>query len=191
MADNQENLASYQNEDRTKMDRVKEKVKPGVRITLIISLIFALIMFIVGIYGVHKCRADENIPFFLIVIGGIGVISKACSMVRETVLREHAHVQYAESSLYTVELVFLLLGSYWVFKEYQPNYDDPSNSKYCNKTVYMFAFVYLIVMYAVIFLIATCFCCFLSCIFFVAGTAEPAEGDNESPSRPINPAQNP
>lgn len=34
---------------------------------------------------------------------------------------------------------WFIIGSFWIFKEYEPNYDR-SLGKYCNKSLYMFAF---------------------------------------------------
>lgn len=49
-------------------------------------------------------------PYLTIIIsGGIGLLSKFVSIIREAILG-HYPVQHVESSLYTVELVFLLLG---------------------------------------------------------------------------------
>lgn len=60
----------------------------------------------------------------------------------------------------------LSTGSYWVFKIFEPNYDE-SSVLYCNKTVYLFAFVYLIVHYSVLLLIGVFFCCVITCACFI------------------------
>ncbi|XP_066254878.1 transmembrane protein 272-like [Euwallacea similis] len=170
-------------EEESWAQKVRTKCLPGVRITLLLSLIFYISMFGVGIWGIKKCPVEPNIPFFLIVIGGIGMLSKFVSAIE--ILRSHQPVKHVESSLYTIELVFMLLGSFWVFKEYKPNY-NPGMPDYCNKTVYMFAFVYLVVICAILGILMTSYCCFIGCFFFVARTRTP-DIDPEAPSRPLHP----
>ncbi|XP_060518167.1 transmembrane protein 272-like [Cylas formicarius] len=160
---------------KTGLAKIKEKFLPGVRITLLISLIFYIAMFVIGIIGVHNCPVNENIPLFLIATGGIGLFSKSVSFIREK-LMPHFTIQFVESSLYTAETVFLIFGSYWVFKVYKPSFYEGS-SRYCQKTVYMFAFIYLAVLYALLLAILLGFFCFLGCIFFVKRT----ESDNRDP----------
>ncbi|ENN77169.1 hypothetical protein D910_10445 [Dendroctonus ponderosae] len=159
--------------------QLKKRVLPGVRITLLISLIFYIAMFAIGIWGVHRCPVEENIPFFLIVAGGIGLFSKIMSVIREAISTSFP-IQYVESSLYTVELVFIFFGSFWVFKEYKPSFSPSDQDRYCNKTVYLFAFSFLVVLYAILATMVICFFCFLACIFFVKET----ERDHRDPESP-------
>ncbi|XP_056632853.1 uncharacterized protein LOC130442603 isoform X2 [Diorhabda sublineata] len=97
--------------ERTRTERItkiKQKVLPGVKITLLISVIIYIAMFIIGILGVHHCPAEENIPLFLIATGAVGLITKITTYMREHIMR-HFQVGYMESSMYTVEMVFLIL----------------------------------------------------------------------------------
>jgi len=48
-------------------------------------------------------------------------------------------------------------GSVWVYKEYEPNY-DPSRGKYCNRTLYLFAFWLITSVYIVLGVITVCLC---------------------------------
>lgn len=55
---------------------------------------------------------------------------------------------------------WFLIGSYWVYRVYEPNY-DPAKGKYCNFTLYMFTFwlitstyIGLIVVIITIFLVS-------------------------------------
>lgn len=57
-------------------------------------------------------------------------------------------------------IIFLRIfsGSYWVYSEYQPNY-DPKLGEYCNRTAYLLAFWILTLQYTVIgFMILYCGC---------------------------------
>lgn len=143
-----------------------KKVIISIKVALVLSVLYYIAMFSIGIWGVHRCPIDDNIPFFLIVIGGIGLWSKFVSLLRGALIFRGYPVQHVETSLYTIELVFMVFGSYWVFKIFEPNYDE-SSLLYCNKTVYLFAFVYLIVHYSVLLLICVIFCCVITCACFI------------------------
>ncbi|KAJ8961149.1 hypothetical protein NQ318_008829 [Aromia moschata] len=145
--------------------KAKEKFSPGIKIGLILALVVYLALLIVGAYGVNKCPVEDNIPLFLIATGGIGLFSKSMTYIREHIML-HLDVKYIETSMYSVETVFFILGSYWVYKEYPPSY-DPSSTAYCNKTVYLFAFVYLSTLYAIAVAVLSGFACFLICICFL------------------------
>lgn len=51
-------------------------------------------------------------------------------------------------------------GSYWVYKEYQPNYSEQSGEKYCNRTTFLLAFWVLTLQHTVagfIILLLSCY----------------------------------
>ncbi|KAF7286882.1 transmembrane protein 272-like [Rhynchophorus ferrugineus] len=184
-SDQNDQPAVEQNE--AKLQRIKTKCLPGVKITLIISILLSLVSFIIGIWGTHKCPVEDNIPFFLIVIGGIGLLSKVLTYVREKLVKLNDKTQYIMSVLYTVEIVFLLNGSFWVFKVYKPSFDPTDDDKYCSKTVYMFAFAYLFILYGMVIVVICTFLCFLGCILCVVATSDDTdvEAQNQSETQPI------
>ncbi|CAG9829388.1 unnamed protein product [Diabrotica balteata] len=161
---------------KARIAKIKQKILPGVKITLLLSLIIYLAMLIIGILGVHHCPVEENIPLFLIATGAIGLITKITTYMREQIMR-HFQVGYVESSLYTVEMVFLILGAYWVYKEYPPKYDPSFGHAYCQKTAYMMAFVYITFILSFAFVMIAGFIFFLCCICCLAGCA--LSSDNE------------
>nr|XP_023029772.1 uncharacterized protein LOC111517746 [Leptinotarsa decemlineata] len=129
-------------------------------------------MFIVGILAVNKCPVQDNIPLYLIATGAIGLLSKLITTTREQIMR-HVKTGFVESALYTVEVVFLILGSYWVYKVYPPSYDPKDGAAYCQKTAYLFAFIYLTFFYAIVMCIFCGFMCFLCCICLLATAPDP------------------
>ncbi|XP_057660889.1 uncharacterized protein LOC130896662 isoform X1 [Diorhabda carinulata] len=157
---NNENSVERMRTER--ITKIKQKVLPGVKITLLISVIIYIAMFIIGILGVHHCPAEENIPLFLIATGAVGLITKITTYMREHIMR-HFQVGYMESSMYTVEMVFLILGAYWVYKEYPPSY-VPGTLGYCRKSTYMLAFVYITIILSIAFVALAGFLFFLCCI---------------------------
>lgn len=53
--------------------------------------------------------------------------------------------------------IFVIPGSVWVYKEYEPNY-DPTVGKYCNKNLYLFAFWLITSVYIMLATITVCLC---------------------------------
>ncbi|KAL1509314.1 hypothetical protein ABEB36_004076 [Hypothenemus hampei] len=175
---------------------ITNTVSLSVKISLLISLIFHVAMFGIGIWGIHKCTLEENIPFYLIVAGGIGFLSKSSTLIRPSittymnVANTKKHIQKLEAALYAIEAVFFIFGSFWVFKEYKPSFipsEDPSIG-YCDKLVYYFAFSYLIVSYSLLGIIIICYCCFLCCMSVASGVTRQQERnqDPEAPSNPVS-----
>lgn len=75
-------------------------------------------------------------------------------------VRQNADDQASESGTQTLirwfDFGWLIIGSYWIYRIYEPNYDK-SRGLYCNKTLYLFSFwvvtsVYIVV--GVIFVLA-------------------------------------
>lgn len=62
--------------------------------------------------------------------------------------------------------IWMYVGSIWVYKEFEPNY-DPTHGKYCNKTLYMFAFWLITSVYVTIAIITMCLCSIsIACLAF-------------------------
>ncbi|KAL3276594.1 hypothetical protein HHI36_011966 [Cryptolaemus montrouzieri] len=141
--------------------KLKAKLIPGLKYTLLFSLVIYLAMLIVGILSVKKCPVNEDIPLFLCIIGFVGLASKLVTYLRDRII-PFFKIKYIESALYTTETVFFLLGTYWVYKEFKPSFDPADGAKYCQKTAYLVAFIYLTAFYGILILIllaAVCFCC--------------------------------
>ncbi|XP_044756495.1 transmembrane protein 272-like [Coccinella septempunctata] len=141
--------------------KLKKKLLPGVKYTLLLSMVVYLAMFIIGVLGVKRCPKDENIPLFLCMTGFVGVASKIVTYLRDRII-PYFKIKYMESALYTTEFVFFVLGTYWVFRAYKPSFNPADGSKYCQKTAFMFAFIYLAAYYGIlvlIILLLLCTCC--------------------------------
>lgn len=63
-----------------------------------------------------------------------------------------------------------------MYREYKPNYDPENGLPYCNKTLYLFAFTYMTIIYSLILLFIIGVGCFVCCIYFLDKyTSEKAE----------------
>ena len=82
------------------------------------------------------------IPIYLIVAGAAGIFANCCSCgIR---YKDSDQEERSVNPLQAVVQVFLLAwficGNVWIYEIYEPNYSDPSNTDFCNKTLYLFAF---------------------------------------------------
>lgn len=59
----------------------------------------------------------------------------------------------------------LLLGSFWVYKEFRPNF-DPTKGEYCDKTVYQTAF-WALILYYILFLAVVLVLLFFFCFIWI------------------------
>jgi hypothetical protein len=54
---------------RSSIRKLRERLVPGVKYTLLISAAVNFAMLVVGCLNVHKCPVNKNIPLFLIATG--------------------------------------------------------------------------------------------------------------------------
>ncbi|XP_015600520.1 uncharacterized protein LOC107270219 [Cephus cinctus] len=117
----------------------------GCSIILGVSIVLPISMMIIGGLYLYDCPQGEYIPVYLLVGGGFSVLKQLLHLSARVRQRqeERDEERIRQSPTQTLINCFMLgwfiIGSMWVYKEYQPNY-DPSQGKYCNKTLYLFAF---------------------------------------------------
>uniref|UniRef100_A0A674GVN3 Transmembrane protein 272 n=1 Tax=Taeniopygia guttata TaxID=59729 RepID=A0A674GVN3_TAEGU len=75
--------------------------------------------------------------------------------------RQNAHKYYVHLTLSLFLFLWFILGNYWVFSVYLPNFIPPFHQPqdYCDKTLYIFAVGVLIISHTVLFLLIFCSCC--------------------------------
>ncbi|XP_058804052.1 uncharacterized protein LOC131671566 [Phymastichus coffea] len=114
----------------------------GCTILLVVSFVLPIIMIIIGGLYLHDCPQGEDIPVYLLVGGIFGVIKESLKFTKAVRYCGDEERVRQSTTLILINcflLGWLILGSIWVYKEYEPNY-DPRLGKYCNKTLYLFAF---------------------------------------------------
>nr|CAH7748535.1 unnamed protein product [Callosobruchus chinensis] len=126
-------------------------------------------MVIVGSLAFGKCPVEPYIPFYLVALGVVGFFGKCATSLRQWGNGEYVKTE-VESGLYAVEFMLLLFGGFWVYKEYPPSYDPNDGEKYCQKTAYLFAFIWTTIIYVCLLVVLAAFPCFLLCICFVSRT---------------------
>ncbi|XP_069496703.1 transmembrane protein 272 isoform X2 [Ambystoma mexicanum] len=75
--------------------------------------------------------------------------------------RVNAHKYYVHVILSLFLFTWFILGNYWVFSVYMPNFLPPFHQPqdYCNKTLYIFATAVLVLSHIILFMVVFCSCC--------------------------------
>lgn len=135
----------------------------GCTIILGVTIVIPVCMIVIGSIYLYDCPQGEYIPIYLLVGGGFGVLKQLLHLsarVRQRV-EEQEEERVRQSPTQTLLNCFMLgwfiIGSMWVYKEYEPNY-EPKLGKYCNRTLYLFAFWLITSVYIVLAIIIICLC---------------------------------
>ncbi|KAK6325554.1 transmembrane protein 272-like [Coregonus clupeaformis] len=79
--------------------------------------------------------------------------------------RQNANKYYVHIALSLFLFVWFLLGNYWVFSVFQPNFITPFHQPqdYCRKSLYLFAVFVLALSHTVLVLLLCCGVCLRVC----------------------------
>ncbi|CAH0556795.1 unnamed protein product [Brassicogethes aeneus] len=130
-------------EENEPLEKAKEKPPPGLNGSLIMLYLLFFVMFATGWITLNSCSINRLIPIYLIVAGSVGALAKFLSKIK------NKHLFNLTVALVIFDVVWHLLGTYWVYREYQPNY-DPKQGKYCNRTAYLLSFWVLTFQYTLL-----------------------------------------
>ncbi|XP_045480164.1 transmembrane protein 272-like [Harmonia axyridis] len=135
----------------------------GCTIIIGITIVVPICMITIGVIYMHDCPQGEYIPVYLVVGGLFGILKQLLHLsarVRQTE-EERREENLRQSPTQTLLNCFMLgwfiIGSVWVYKEYEPNYDQRLGL-YCNKTLYLFAFWLITAVYIILGIITVCLC---------------------------------
>lgn len=135
----------------------------GCSIILGVTIVIPICMIVMGSIYLHECPQGEYIPVYLLVGGIFGILKQLLHLsarVRQTE-EERQEENLRQSPTQTLLNCFMLgwfiIGSVWVYKEYEPNY-DPTSEKYCNRNLYLFAFWLITSVYIILAFITLCLC---------------------------------
>ncbi|PSN55101.1 hypothetical protein C0J52_01871 [Blattella germanica] len=135
----------------------------GCTIILGVTIVIPICMIVIGSIYLYDCPQGEYIPIYLLVGGGFGVLKQLLHLSARVRQREEEQEEerIRQSPTQTLINCFMLgwfiIGSVWVYKEYEPNY-DPKKGTYCNRTLYLFAFWLITSVYIVLGVITMCLC---------------------------------
>ncbi|RXG61158.1 hypothetical protein Avbf_02167 [Armadillidium vulgare] len=121
----------------------------GCTLMISVTVIIPILMIIIGSLKMDECPAERFVPIYLVVGGSFGVLKNLLNFNSRFHLalteEEEAHLPWHKRLHFQSLLNFFLTGWFitgcvWVYRIYEPNYTDRSSSRYCNYTLYMFAF---------------------------------------------------
>jgi len=157
-------------------------------IVAVLSVI-PIVMLAIGAAFRDRCPLNPNIPIYLIVCGTFGILKSVIQVINnvrirkrvasgyDAVLKSTDPLKLLDSLVSTFLFIWMICGSVWVFKEWKPNFNE-KDIFYCNQTVYMTAFVILLLGWIfVIVAISLCCClcafvCFCGTVFAAAATSD-------------------
>ncbi|KAG9274313.1 hypothetical protein AMEX_G11222 [Astyanax mexicanus] len=121
--------------------------RDGVRKSFIVMLNLIAWMVLTATAGLgainfHECPIQPHIPTYLIMIGACGAVSLMLAYLKNT-LHEGALNQLCSICIFCILLLstcWILMGTFWVYSIYPPNYDSSNGRHYCQRTLYLFAF---------------------------------------------------
>lgn len=142
-------------------------------------------MAFVGVKSIDDCPVQPMIPLYLLVGGVIGSVkvtlllydtTRMRSLISKSVVigdddadeypwRQNANKYYVHIILSLFLFVWFLLGNYWVFSVFQPNFITPFHQpqNYCRKSLYLFAVFVLTLSHTVLLLLLCCGVCVHVC----------------------------
>ncbi|XP_014260493.1 uncharacterized protein LOC106673068 [Cimex lectularius] len=161
----------------------------GCTIAIGVTIVIPLAMFIIGSNYLYDCPVNSHIPLYLLIGGLIGLFKPVFHLFHRFKYGPQPRDDEAfaknsslQSLLNCSLMAWFILGSYWVYKEYQPNYERSSGERYCNKTVYLFAFWQITFVYILLGITSLCLCSISFCLVaFARRHIRVATPERESP----------
>lgn len=137
----------------------------GCTVILGVTIIIPICMIVMGTVYLHECPQGEYIPVYLLVGGIFGILKQLLHLsarVRkreEDIEAEHLRQSPTQTLLNCFMLGWFIIGSVWVYKEFVPNYDPAKEGgRYCNKSLYLFAFWLITSVYILLGTAIVCLC---------------------------------
>ncbi|CAH1961984.1 unnamed protein product [Acanthoscelides obtectus] len=128
-------------------------VSAGINASVVMLYAMFIAMFTIGWVNLNNCSINRMIPIYLIVAGFVGGVAKFLTKIENRFAFNLAMV------LVIFDIFWHGVGTYVVYKEYQPNYDSKLGP-YCNRTAYLLAFWILTFQYTLLgmfILISLCY----------------------------------
>lgn len=166
------------------IERVKKAPKPplpAITSGKVIGCAFNIAHIAIGAVHLDDCPRKPYIPIYLVVMGVFGLMLSLLSCLPCTEAKEGQtpstlnRVCTGWNSLVSLFITcWFICGNVWVYRIYEPIYEKNATTLliYCNKTVYLYAFWTITLVYILIGAALVGGCCVLFC-FFLCGRADP------------------
>ncbi|KAF6199981.1 hypothetical protein GE061_006279 [Apolygus lucorum] len=146
----------------------------GCTIAICVTIVIPIAMFCVGSNYFNDCPLNPNIPLYLLLGGLLGAFKQFLQFFHRVNTRQRPDEEEdiergssLQSLINCFMMAWFILGSYWVYKEYEPNY-DPLKGPWCNKTLYLFAFWQITFIYILFAFMTVCLCSISLCVIAFA-----------------------
>ncbi|XP_049338148.1 transmembrane protein 272-like [Astyanax mexicanus] len=117
----------------------------------------------VGAMYTHECPQQHRISVYLVVCGVWCTVLLLVLFYCMTYLNE-IPCSFWSGAVAAFTFCWFISGSFWTFSIYPPNYNSTLPGElYCNKTLYRFAFVTIILTCITLVILLVVGCCVLIC----------------------------
>lgn len=99
-----------------------------------------------------NCPLEDRIPKWLITTGMIALIQGLFDIItrnnhEQWQSRRQRFYQFIGLVMNVFQIVLVIIGSVWVYMNYEPSYNENDRPLFCNQTVYLFSFWILNITY--------------------------------------------
>ncbi|KAK1142611.1 transmembrane protein 272-like [Acipenser oxyrinchus oxyrinchus] len=164
---------------RNLLDRMPSppSVPPRVSVlSKIIATALPIAQIAIGSLYRNDCPVQPYIPIYLIVSGVFVLVLDLVSCVPQGQEGEegatvcHNLIKTLNSLASLFLFIWFITGNVWIYSIYEPSYDAGSLvTKYCNKTLYLFAFWSTTVVYIIVGVMLLGGCCLMVCMCALGG----------------------
>ncbi|KAJ8969187.1 hypothetical protein NQ317_010287 [Molorchus minor] len=140
----QEDEERLEFEKNEPLEKSKIRRPPGINASLVLLYAVFFTMFTTGVVHITNCPVCPFIPYYLVIAGLVGALAKLLSRYKNKYLFN------VTVALVTFDVVWHGVATYYVYKNYQPDYDDPNKEGHCNRTVYLLSFWILTFQYTLL-----------------------------------------
>ncbi|XP_070554345.1 transmembrane protein 272-like isoform X2 [Ptychodera flava] len=143
----------------------------GCTIGIGIIMAIPIAMIVMGSLYLHDCPIEPYIPIYLIVGGCFGVLKNLVSLGQRVKRHNEEGGEQEDnvksdpfnSLLNCFLLAWFIAGNVWIYRSYEPDYEDKSSDSYCSEPLYKFAFWLTNATYIMLVLCCCCLCCAAGC----------------------------
>ncbi|KAM9340043.1 transmembrane protein 272-like [Symphorus nematophorus] len=138
-----------------------------ISVTVVLNIIWWMLMIAaIGLGATHlnSCPVEPRIPIYLIVLGSASLIALTVTYLRSAWDDGCVCIlsSFCTILLHLYTFIWLITGSSWIYPIYPPNYTlGDKESRYCHRTIYLFAFIVTTLTWVSIAVMFVCGCCCL------------------------------
>ena len=115
-------------------------------IMMALIIVIALLTIAIGAKYKDQCPVEQNIPMYLIVLGVLTLVLMIIQVhffIQKVFVKNKDTVQ--KGTFAAAKMIFILFlfawfvtGQVWIFKQFQPQYQDKYARNYCHKILYWY-----------------------------------------------------